>query len=266
MKPLEAYIDGVGSIGPGFNDWTSARDILIGRTDYRYQTAVLPSPASLPPAERRRCGPVVKLTLAVGLEAVAAAGVDVKTLPTVFSASSGNGSVIHDICEILASDDRRISPTQFHMSVHNAASGFWSIATGAMAPSSVLCAYDASFGAGLLEAVTQAVIDDAAVLLLAYDTSYPDPLRSVRRISEEFGIALVLRAKPTARSLAKIGVALSHDEADQLADPALENLRINVPAARGLPLLSALALGKDAAPVLDYLESTRLAVRLSPCS
>jgi hypothetical protein len=135
-----------------------------------------------------------------------------------------------------------------------------------MAPSSVLCAYDASFGAGLLEAVTQAVVDDAVVLLLAYDTSYPDPLRSVRRISEEFGIALVLRAKPTERSLAKLGVALSHDEADQLADPALENLRTNVPAARGLPLLSALAQGKDAALVLDYLESTRLAVRLSPCS
>jgi hypothetical protein len=91
-------------------------------------------------------------------------------------------------------------------------------------------------------------------------------LRSVRRISEEFGIALVLRAKPTERSLAKLGVALSHDEADQLADPALENLRTNVPAARGLPLLSALAQGKDAALVLDYLESTRLAVRLSPCS
>jgi hypothetical protein len=266
MKPLEAYIDGVGIIGPGFNDWTSARDVLTGRADYQYQTAVLPSPTSLPPAERRRCGPVVKLTLAVGLEAVVAAGVDVKALPTVFSASSGNGSVIHDICEILASDDRRISPTQFHMSVHNAASGFWSIATGAMAPSSVLCAYDASFGAGLLEALTQAVVDDAVVLLLAYDTSYPDPLRSVRRISEEFGIALVLRAKPTERSLAKVGVALSHDEADRLADPALENLRTTVPAARGLPLLSALAQGKDAALVLDYLENIRLSVSLSPCS
>jgi len=266
MKLLEAYIDGVGIIGPGFNDWTSARDVLIGRTDYEYQIAVLPSPALLPPAERRRCGPAVKLTLAVGLEAAAAAGVDVKTLPTVFSASSGNGSVIHDICEALASGDRRISPTQFHMSVHNAASGFWSIATGAMAPSSVLCAYDASFGAGLLEAVTQAVVDHTVVMLLAYDTSYPDPLRNVRRISGEFGIALVLRAKPTERSLAKVGVALSHDEADQLADPALENLRTNVPAARGLPLLSALAQGKAAALVLDYLESTRLAVRVWPCS
>jgi hypothetical protein len=265
MKPLEAYIDGVGILGPGINDWSSARDILTGHTAYEYQSAVLPSPTSLPPAERRRCGPVVKLTLAVGFDAAAAAAVDVKTLPTVFSASSGNAAVIHDICEILASNDRRISPTQFHLSVHNAASGFWSIATGAMAATSVLCAYDASFGAGLLEAITQAVVDEAAVMLLAYDTSYPDPLRSVRSISEEFGIALVLRKARSERSLAKVGVGLTHAMADRMANPALEGLRTAVPSARGLPLLSALAHGEGASLVLDYLENTRLSVSLSPC-
>ena len=265
MKPLEAYIDGVGIIGPGINDWSSARDILTGHTAYQYQPTVLPSPTVLPPAERRRCGPVVKLTLAVGFDAAAAAAVDVKTLPTVFSASSGNGKVIHDICEVLASDDRRISPTQFHMSVHNAASGFWSIATGAMAPSSVLCADEASFGAGLLEAITHSVVDDAAVMLLAYDTPYPEPLHSVRSISEEFGIALVLCKARSRRSLAKIGIALTQDLADRMADPALEELRLTAPSARALPLLSALAQCKAASLVLDYLENIRLSVSLSPC-
>ena len=265
MKPLDCYIDGIGILGPGFNDWPSARAILTGHVAYQHKAVMLPSPALLPTAERRRCGPVVKLTLAVGLEAAAAAEIDVKTLQTVFSTSSGNGNVIHDICEILASDDRRISPTQFHMSVHNAASGFWSIATGAMAPSSVLCAYDASFGAGLLEAMTRAIVDNAVVLLIAYDTSYPEPLRTVRTISEEFGIALVTRPKKSERSLAKISVAFTHDHADRLMDTALENLGASVPAARGLPLLSAIANGKAALLAMHYLEDTRLSVRVTPC-
>jgi len=87
---------------------------------------------------------------------------------------------------MLASDDRQISPTRFHNSVHNAAAGYWSIATGAMTSSSVLCAFDACFGAGLLEALTQVVVDDTRSVLLACDTAYPEPLHSVRPIPDAF--------------------------------------------------------------------------------
>ncbi|HZP74831.1 MAG TPA: beta-ketoacyl synthase chain length factor [Pseudolabrys sp.] len=266
MNPLAAYIDGVGVIGPGLNDWSAARSILSGEMPYQFQPVVLPLPESLPPAERRRCGPLVKLTLAVGLEAVAAAGVDVKVVPTVFSASSGDGRVINDICETLASADRRISPTQFHMSVHNAASGFWSIATGAMAPSSVLCAREGSFGAGVLEAITQVVVDGGPVLLVAYDTSYPEPLRSAAQTSEVLGIALVFSAQRRKHSLTKISVTLTQAAAGRMADAGLEALRGSVPTGRGLPLLASLARGEAASLVLDYLSSTQLSVDVSPCS
>ena len=98
----------------------------------------------------------------------------------MFSSSGGDGDNCHEICEVLASDDRQISPTRFHNSVHNAPAGYWSIASGAMATSSVLCAFDASFGAGLLEALAQVVVDDTRGVLLAYDTAYPEPLYSAR--------------------------------------------------------------------------------------
>ena len=91
----------------------------------------------------------------------------------MFSSSAGDGNNCHEICQALASNDRQISPTRFHNSVHNAPSGYWSIASGAMATSSVVCAYDASFGAGLLEALAQVVADGTRCVLVSYDTDYP---------------------------------------------------------------------------------------------
>jgi len=110
---------------------------------------------------------------------------------------------------MLASDDRLISPTRFHNSVHNVAAGYWGIATGAMSTSSVLSAFDASFGAGLLEALAQVVVDDTRTVLLACDTAYPEPLYSARPIPDAFGIALVLGAKPQRK-----GAGANHRQPD----------------------------------------------------
>jgi hypothetical protein len=260
---LTAYIEGIGLLGPGLTDWPSSQSVLSGQQPYQPQKTILSPPALLPAAERRRSGAIIKLTLATGLEA--AAGLDPASLPSVFSASGGDGENCHAICEMLASDDRQISPTRFHNSVHNAAAGYWSIATGAMATSSVLCAFDASFGAGLLEALTQVVVDDTHSVLLAYDTAYPEPLHSARPIPDAFGIALVLAPQRSAQAVAKISVSLTDAGADQFDDAALEALRIAIPAARGLPLLRAIALRQDRQVVLDYLDSTRLAVAVTLC-
>jgi hypothetical protein len=265
MQTLTAYIEGIGLLGPGLADWPSSQTILNGQQPYLSAKTILPPPALLPSAERRRSGVIVKLTLATGLEAVTAAGLDASTLPSVFSSSGGDGDNCHAICEMLASDDRQISPTRFHNSVHNAAAGYWSIATGAMTSSSVLSAYDANFGAGLLEAMTQVVIDDTPSVLLAGDTSYPEPLFSVRPITDAFCISLVLAPQQSAHTLAKITVQLTDALADQIDDTELESLRKAIPAARGLPLLKAIAMKQQTQVILDYLDSARLAVEITPC-
>tara|TARA_R110002050_G_scaffold1244_4_gene8652 strand:- start:84434 stop:85243 length:810 start_codon:yes stop_codon:yes gene_type:complete len=269
MSTLTAYIEGIGLLGPGLTDWPSSLEILKGQQSYQSQKTVLPPPALLPSAERRRSGAIVKLTLATGLEAVTAAGLDAATLPSVFSASGGDGDNCHAICEMLASDDRQISPTRFHNSVHNAAAGYWSIATGAMTPSSVLCAYDASFGAGLLEAMTQVVIDDTRTILLACDTHYPEPLYSARPISDAFGVSLVLAPQQSRHAVAKITLSLtnanSSQQADSMSNAELERLRTTVPAARCLPLLEHIALQQPAQVKLDYLDSTLITVDITPC-
>ena len=116
---------------------------------------VLPAPAVLPTAERRRSGRVVKLALAVAAEACTRAGKDPAKLPSVFTSSGADGLNCHELCVALALPSREISPTRFSNSVHNAAAGYWSIGTRAERDSTVLCAYDASFAAGLLEALVQ---------------------------------------------------------------------------------------------------------------
>ena len=71
---LTAYIEGIGLLGPGLDHWPGSQAVLAGQTPYQPHKTVLPAPALLPAAERRRSGAIVKLTLATGLEAISAAG------------------------------------------------------------------------------------------------------------------------------------------------------------------------------------------------
>ncbi len=263
--PLTAWIEGIGFLAPGLPDWPTARAVLRGEQPYTAAPSILPVPSILPPAERRRASRVIKLTLAIGFEAAANAGADVATLATVFTASGADGHNCHALCEQLASDDRQISPTRFHNSVHNAAAGYWGIATKAMAPCQVICAHDASFGAGLLDALGQVVVDDQPTLLIAYDSEYPEPLNSQRATADCGGVALLLTPERTARSQARITLSPTAAAADKLVDSDLETLRTTIPALRSLPLLSRLARGEAGPVCLDYLAPMQLHIDLQPC-
>jgi hypothetical protein len=262
---LAACVDAVGFLGPGLPDWPAAARVLTGAAPWRSAPTVLPVPQCLPGAERRRTGALVRLTLAVGLEATARAGADPATLPAVFTSSGGDGQNCHEICEALASTERALSPTRFHNSVHNAAAGYWGIATGATAASNALCAHDASFAAGLLEALCQVAIERRRVLLIAYDASYPEPMHAVRPIPDALGVALLLAPQAGGASLARLEASPSRAPADRMADDALEVLRAGIPAARSLPLLAALAGASPARVHIDYLDGSSVSVEVRPC-
>jgi hypothetical protein len=262
---LSAYLDGIGVLGPGLANWPETAQTLMGERTYSASATVLPIPGMLPPAERRRTGRVVKLALAVALEATTAAASDLQKLASVFSSSGSDGHICHEICQALAESAREVSPTRFSNSVHNASAGYWNIGTGAMTESNVLCAFDASFVAGLLESMTQTAVDKSSVLLVAYDTEYPPPLHAKRPIPDAFGIAMVFSPERSARSIARMEVSLAEGPADTLSDPGLEALRRAIPAARGLPLLRLLASRTPGDCVLEYLDVARAAVRVEPC-
>lgn len=263
--PMHAWIEGIGFIAPGMSDWPSGCAVLRGEQAFVSAPSVLPVPSLLPPAERRRASRVIKVALGIGLEAVAQAGADVTSLATVFSASGADGHNCHALCEQLATDDRQVSPTRFHNSVHNAAAGYWGIATRCMAPCQVIGAFDASFGAGLLDAMAQVMCSNAPVLLVAYDSEYPQPLFAKRDTPDVAGVALVLSPVRSASSLAGISLRTTRAPARTLDNPGLEQLRLQVPALRALPLLQAIARAEAGPVVLDYLAPQQLELDVTLC-
>ena len=263
---LSAYLGGLGVLGPGLNGWPEAASVLLGQKAHQSAPTVLPMPAILAAAERRRTGRVVKLALGVALEAIAQADEDPTALASVFSSSGADGHNCHELCQALALAGREISPTRFANSVHNAAAGYWSIGTGSMAESNVLCAFDASFVAGFLEALTQVAVEQEPVLLVAYDSEYPPPLHAKRPIPDAFGVAMVLTPQRRASSLARLDAELTEAEFERLADPAMEALRSTFPAARSLPLLRVLAARRSERVILEYLDVSRMEVKVEPCT
>jgi hypothetical protein len=262
VNALTGYLEGVGLLGPGISDWKTGAPVLTGAQPWSATATLIPALQCLPSAERRRTGVPVRIAITAGLEATTAAGIDPAQLPAIFSSSGGDGQNLHEICTALASGERQLSPTRFHNSVHNAPSGYWGIATGATPASNALCAYDASFGAGLLEALTQLHVEQRRVLLVAYDAQYPEPLRTTRPIADAFAVALVLAPQRSPAALARLAVRLGEAPADRLPDAGLEALRRGIPAARSLPLLVQLAQRRSGTVVLDYLTPRTLSVEM----
>lgn len=259
---LAIALRGIGLVGPGLADWPRARDALRDAVPWCSGPTQLVAPGCLHPAERRRAGAMVKLSLAVADQACTHAGVDPRHIATVFSASTGEPANCHALCETLASAERLLSPTRFTNSVHNAAAGYWHIATKSRAPSTSLCGHDASFGAGLIEAAAQCVTTGQPVLLVASDVPYPEPLHGVRPLPDAFGVALLLDAPKNERLAPLLRLQLIDAPATACQQTGLEGLRRAIPAARSLPLLQALARGEDAQLVIDYLAPPALSVQV----
>jgi hypothetical protein len=95
------------------------------------------------------------------------------------------------------------------------------------------------------------------VLLLAYDCPYPDPLRAVRPIPEAFAVGIVLASDGEGP---RLQASLGPGAPDAMADAGLEHLRREIPAARLLPLLAAIAAGGARSVALEYLDGSVLHV------
>lgn len=263
---MKVFVEGVGLLAPGLQSWTAAIPVLAGAEAYTPTPLILPPSALLPANERRRTVATVKLALHVALEAFQNAKRDPRETATVFTSSGGDGETINAILEALASAELDVSPTRFHNSVHNAPSGYWTIATQTHETTTSLCAYDESFSAGLLDAAVQATVEHRAIGLVAYDLPYPEPLNAHRPIGSAFGVALILSPAPTAASFACLAIDLAHDDrlCSTMENPGLEGLRSGNPAARSLPLLSAIAVRDAVAVSLDHVFGGFLVVSVTP--
>ncbi len=265
MKPV--YIEGIGVFAPGLVGWEQCAAVLAGRMPYTPAPLPRLSPSLLAPDVRRRTTDHIRLAVEVAGEAVRHAECDAAQLASVFASSESDGAITHNICEEVALPTPEVSPTRFHNSVNNAPAGYWCMAVGSQLPSTSVAAFDATFAAGLLEAVSQVLTEGLSLILVAHDTPLPEPLNSVRPMGVSFGVALVLTAQPTARSLARLVLTPpAEDEGKEsvLSVPELEVLRGANPVARSLPLLIALARRAHAHIVLPYVGGKTLGASLEP--
>jgi hypothetical protein len=250
---LQLGVRGIGLLAPGLVGWPAGARVLTGASEFAPAPVQRPAVNLLPPAERRRCAPSVAWALAVAQEAVADSGLDAGAYAMVFTSSDGDGDIVHRLCTALATPAAAVSPTDFHNSVHNAATGYWSIGAHSQAPSTAICAYDGSFAAGLLEAATQIAVERRPVLLVAVDLPYPPPLAPHRPMRH--GLAAALALEP--------GTGLEVSIADGDATPVPVSDFEGNAAAAALALLAALARPGEATVRLPLGERT-LQVRKHP--
>jgi hypothetical protein len=228
MSRHTLFIDGIAFWSPTLNSWDEARAAFRGEpssdishcgntssntssttnsntsSSVNGRTLSRPAPALMAANERRRASDSVLVALEVASQAVAASGHHAKDLASVFTSAHGDLPITDALCKTLVTDPLLLSPMRFHHSVHNAASGYWAIASGCTAASTALAGFKASFANGFLEAASQCGGDGWPRLLVGFDTEATGPLASVNRSRGLMGVALVLAPQASAHSLFEV--------------------------------------------------------------
>jgi hypothetical protein len=197
-----AFIEGIALWAPSLPGWEIARAAFRAERASLDPPARRPSPELLPAAERRRAPDTVALGLEVATQAAAQSGRAPGELLSVFTSAHGDLAINDYMCSTLVGAPRLISPTKFHNSVHNATAGYWGIGTGSMQASSAVSAFDCSFAAGLLEALTQCAACEQPVLLVGCDIAAVGALASTNDSRGTLAVALVLAPRRTGRAVA----------------------------------------------------------------
>ncbi|MGJ8667963.1 MAG: beta-ketoacyl synthase chain length factor [Oceanococcus sp.] len=232
---------GLGVCAPGLPNWADAQAVLRGENAWQEENDFkFPPPPRLPRNERRRATPLTRLAFAACDDALTQWSGE-EPPQSIFASCSGDMDIIDGICRGLCVEPIGLSPMQFHNSVHNAAAGYWSIASQDRKPSISLSAYEGSFAAGLLEAAMLLYEQpQQPVLMVCYDVATVSPMRSARDVSQPFASAWLLGHK-SMQGLGCIQLDAIDASPTSSCSDGLESLRCSNPAALALPLLQAIA-------------------------
>lgn len=263
----EFYINGIGLLAPGLNDWDDSQSVLSGKQRWQEDETPVIKTDLMSARESRRATPIIKMALQVGQQAVRMAGVDAEKMDNVFASSDGDLFITDRICSELTKKDKYLSPMMFHNSVHNAPAGYWSIGVSSMCKSASISAANASFSAGLLEAMSYSPQQTNDIIVVAYDYPAPLPLSKKRDFAYPFAVALVLSGNKGNNSIASLTMdSIRMDiTANGCDDPGLEGLRCHNPAARCLPLLQVIAMQQAGTVALEYVAGSSMIFRVRPC-
>jgi len=246
----EIVLAAVGIWSEQFADWQQFAAIVRGTP-----VAVGPRPLAerIPPKDRRRAPLFVRMGVEVMDQACRMAAVDASSVATVFGSSLGDVEITDYLCSTVAVEPRSLSPTRFHNSVHNACTGYWSIATGSHCSANAVSACEHSPAMALLEGAIQASEERVPVVVAFQELRATHAFESIYPAREPLAVALLLMpGEACAQPLGTLAVELEHG--GRAADP---------PAPLSFPGLA----GNFAASMLELLiaaaESDAYAGRLA---
>jgi hypothetical protein len=189
--PLRFALYSAGVLAPGVSSLAELLTLVRTGKCGVSESPALPIPTMLPTNERRRASVAARLVLACAEQAMLTSPYPPDQLRCVFTSDEGSGEVCQQMLEALATTGQ-VSPLLFHNSVHNAPSGYFSIAYQNRQPAVSVSMGCDSFASGLLCAVSEAATSGQPVLFVAYDPALPEPMRSLLPIQHATATAWVI--------------------------------------------------------------------------
>jgi hypothetical protein len=217
MKPV--YVSGVGFWSTGY---ASARDWCDDAVDpavEKPQAALLEGPL------KRRATPLTRMSVEVFQQASAQAGRDPSTLQTVWANAHGEHTPAVKLLGMMHAGEGKLSPTQFHNSVHNTAGGYASIATTNSSPSTTVSGGQELVASALLEAWCLLEASGRDVALVMAD----EPLQPPFEFPEAqlpLAIGLLLSSEPVG-AVAMLADYRRDVVAPVASHPSFQNLHVS---------------------------------------
>jgi hypothetical protein len=208
VKPL--YVRGAGFWTPG---QASLASHCAGSTD---EGVAKPEAALLAGPSKRRASLLTRMAIEVFAQAAAEGKADAASVPSVWAIVHGEICTAVDLMGMMHKGEGKLSPTKFHNSVYNTASGYASIASGNRAPSTTLTGGPEIVGSALVEAAGLLHEGARQVVVVWADEPHPPPFE----------------AHPPRRPLA-LSLCVSNEEGDG-ALACLADLRREACAAEEL--------------------------------
>lgn len=157
----------------------------------------------IPGMIKRRCSQASKIALSVALEAA--------TLPVDYAIfCSQHGEIGHTVALLEAiTQQEMLSPSSFSQSVHNTASGLFTIIQNNTIPVTSIAAGKTTFLAGMIEALVWLQQNsEKTILLVMFEEAMPEPYVSLPTVAtQEYGIALLLSNKSSDFPLLKADIS-----------------------------------------------------------
>lgn len=176
-----------------------------------------PKPQYYPKAQLRRLSPFSKVVLhCLDIPQVLS-----ENYPLIFASQHGDlAKTVNLIKDAAIGED--LSPTQFALSVHNATTGLFSIATKNTAATTTISAGSNTFVEGLIEASMQAQQENSDVIYTYCDFDVPIEYQQFEARKPARCISMVVSSVRSESSMATIDLSLNQQQTSDTDDGSLD--------------------------------------------